>query len=96
MIVTPSEGSYTDVVVTATWTCTASQLVNNTAYSVQVTNSTPLPSPSGSFTPYSQLTQDQVLSWVWASGVNKAATEAQVNATLQNQIVTALPLPWAQ
>lgn len=50
------------------------------------------------FTPYDQLTQDQVLSWVWESGVDKAATEAAVAQQIEDQknpkVVTP-PLPWA-
>lgn len=46
--------------------------------------------------PYDQLTQEMVLGWVWANGVDKAATEA----SLQSQIdakknpVTAVGVPW--
>lgn len=46
--------------------------------------------------PYDQLTQDMVLGWVWANGVDKDATEA----SLQSQIdakknpMTAVGVPW--
>jgi hypothetical protein len=49
------------------------------------------------FTPYNQLTQDQVLGWIWANGVDKAATEAAVEGQIQNQInppIVSPPLPW--
>jgi hypothetical protein len=49
------------------------------------------------FTPYDQLTQDQVLGWVWANGVDKAATEAAVEQQIANQInppIVSPPLPW--
>ena len=49
------------------------------------------------FTPYNQLTQDQVLGWIWANGVDKAATEAAVEQQIQNQInppIVSPPLPW--
>ena len=49
------------------------------------------------FTPYNQLTQDQVLGWIWANGVDKSATEAAVEGQIQNQInppVVSPPLPW--
>jgi hypothetical protein len=51
-----------------------------------------------SFTPYANLTQDQVLGWIWASGVDKDATEAAVEQQIQNQInppIVTPPLPWA-
>ena len=53
--------------------------------------------PSGSFTPYNDLTEAQVLSWIWASGVDKAATENIVKLRIDAQItppVTTPPLPW--
>jgi len=49
------------------------------------------------FTPYNQLTQDQVLGWIWANGVDKDATEAAVEQQIQNQInppIVSPPLPW--
>jgi hypothetical protein len=46
--------------------------------------------------PYDQLTQDTVLGWVWADGVDKDATEATLNAqiALQKNPVTATGVPW--
>jgi hypothetical protein len=49
------------------------------------------------FTPYNQLTQAQVLGWVWENGVNQATTEATVTANLNaliNPTQEQLPLPW--
>ena len=47
-------------------------------------------------TPYDQLTQETVLGWVWANGVDKTATEAALaaNIALQKAPVTATGLPW--
>jgi hypothetical protein len=46
--------------------------------------------------PYADLTEEEVLEWVWASGVDKAATEAalaaQINA--QKNPVSAAGVPW--
>ena len=44
---------------------------------------------------YADLTEDQVLAWVWAS-VDKDATEAAVQAKInaQKNPVTATGLPW--
>ena len=50
------------------------------------------------FTPYSDLTEAQVLGWCWANGVDQAATEAIVTQQVENQInppVVSLPLPWS-
>ena len=49
-------------------------------------------------TPYADLTQDTVLGWVWANGVDKTATEAALaaNIALQKAPVTAQGTPWGQ
>ena len=46
--------------------------------------------------PYEQLTEATVLSWVWASGVDKEATEAAVAAQIdaQKNPVSASGTPW--
>ena len=48
--------------------------------------------------PYDQLTQETVLGWVWANGVDKQATEDALaaNIALQKNPVTAQGLPWSQ
>lgn len=51
-----------------------------------------------SFTPYADLTEDQVLDWVWQNGVDKDATEANLDAQIEaqrNPPVVSPPLPWA-
>jgi len=93
LLVKPTEGSLTDVVITADWRCNGSQ----DQYSGTCYGSASFAPPSGSFTPYPDLTQDQVLGWCYASGVDQAAIEANVTAQIQNQInppVIAPPLPW--
>ena len=55
------------------------------------------PDENGDFMPYERLTEEQVLSWCWGSGVDKAATEAAVEAaveTQRNPPVIQPPLPW--
>jgi hypothetical protein len=52
-----------------------------------------------SFIPYQDLTLDIVLGWIWANGVDKAATEAAVQTQIDNLInppVITPPLPWSQ
>ena len=90
----PTEGSLTDVVVTAGWRCNGVQ----DAYNATSYGTASFPMPEGSFTPYDQLTQDQVLGWCWANGVDKDATEASVQTQIDNQInppIVQPPLPWA-
>ncbi len=49
-------------------------------------------------TPYDQLTQETVLGWVWANGVDKTATEAALAAQIEAQKnpVSATGTPWGQ
>lgn len=90
----PQVQGKTDVVFTVHWTCAGAQ----DPYKANVYGTCTVPMPTGTFTPYASLTQAQVLSWVWDSGVNKAATEAAVQQQINNLItppVTAPKLPWA-
>lgn len=98
----PQEGQLTDVVITAGWRCNGNQTAGTPAVDYYGTNfgvcSFPQPTAGGQFTPYADLTQEQVLGWCWANGVNQAATEAAVQQQIDNQInppVIQLPLPWA-
>jgi hypothetical protein len=46
--------------------------------------------------PYVDLTQETVLGWVWANGVDKTAVEASLQAQInaQKNPVTATGVPW--
>jgi hypothetical protein len=93
LLVKPTEGSLTDVVITADWRCNGSQ----DQYSGTCYGSCSFAPPSGSFTPYDQLTEAQVLDWCFSNGVDKTAIEANVTAQINDQInppVVSLPLPW--
>jgi hypothetical protein len=84
-----------DYVVVVHWACNGTDGTYNA--SVYSTCSLPVVE-SGNFVPYASLTQDTVLGWIWANGVDKAATEAAVQTQLNNQInppVVTPPLPWA-
>ena len=93
LLVKPLEGSNPDVVITADWRCNGT----DENYSGTCYGSCSFPAPSGSFTPYEDLTQEQVLDWCYANGVDKTAIEANVPLQIENQInppVVTLPLPW--
>ena len=93
LLTKPVEGSLTDVVITADWRCNGSQ----DSYSGTCYGSCSFAPPSGSFTPYPDLTQEQVLGWCYQNGVDQAAIEANVTAQIEAQInppVVSLPLPW--
>ena len=89
----PIEGSLTDVVITADWRCNGT----DETYSGTCYGSCSFAPPSGSFTPYDELTEAQVLQWCYENGVDKTAIEANVTLQIENQInppVVTLPLPW--
>ncbi len=90
----PQSAEGADYVVTAHWQCTGVDGdYNGSVYS---TCSVPFQKDK-SFTPYANLTLDQVLGWVWANGVDKDATEAAVESQIEaqkNPPVVSPPLPW--
>ena len=93
LLVKPTEGSLTDVVITADWRCNGTQ----DQYSGTCYGSCSFAPPSGEFTPYEDLTEAQVLNWCYENGVDKTAIEANVSLQIENQInppVVTLPLPW--
>ena len=91
----PQSAEGADYVVTAHWQCTG---VDGN-YTAQVYSTCGFAVVQGpSFTPYADLTQDQVLGWCWANGVDKTATEAAVQqqiAAQQNPPIVSPPLPWS-
>ena len=91
----PQADNETDVVFNVHWTCSGT----DGTYSSSVYSTCAVPAPTGgSFTPFANLTQSQVLGWIWANGVDQAATEAAVAQQIANQVnppVVTPALPWA-
>ena len=89
----PQADNQTDVVFTVHWQLTGT----NGTYTGSVYSTCSVPAPTGTFTPYADLTQDQVLGWIWANGVDQASAEAAVQTQIENQItppVTSPALHW--
>ena len=84
-----------DYVVVAHWNLSGT----DGTYNGSVYSTCSFPVVQGeSFTPYADLTQDQVLGWCWANGVDKDSAEAAVAQQIENQInppIVSPPLPWA-
>jgi hypothetical protein len=95
---TQTINGFTEVVLSSGWRCTGTDTATPpNASTIYGTCSFPEPTTSGSFTPYAQLTQSQVVGWCWENGVDQSATEAAINANialLENPPVTQPPLPW--
>jgi hypothetical protein len=88
---------FTEVVLDAGWRITGDDGKFTTSSYGSVTF--PEPQVGGSYTPYADLTQDQVLGWVWENGVDKDAYEkstVEQLALLANPPVIQPPLPWAK
>ena len=84
----------TGIVVSANWTCDGAQ----DGFTSSMFGTSIFPEPESGYIPYANLTQTQVLEWVWTvGGVDKDATETSINNSLQTQInppVIQQPLPW--
>ena len=95
MQTTPTSANPSEAVLQVGWRCNGQD--GDYSGSVYSTCTLPAADPA-SFTPYADLTQDQVLGWIWANGVNQAATEAAVAQQIDNQKnppTIQPPLPWA-
>ena len=93
----PQEGSLTDVVVIVHWRRNAITVVDGKEYVADTYGSYSCPLPSGeNFTPYDELTKDQVCGWLDA-GLDIEAINRNLIAQLDQQInppIIVLPLPW--
>ena len=90
----PQADGETNVVFNVHWRLVGTQ----DTYNGSVYSTCGVPAPTGAFTPYADLTQDQVLSWIWANGVDKDSAEAAVQAQIDAQITPTVvqpALPWA-
>lgn len=88
---------FTEVVLDAGWRVTGTDGKFTTSAYGSV--SFPEPQEGGTYTPYADLTQDQVLGWVWENGVDKDAYDKSMEsqlALLENPPVVQPPLPWTK
>ncbi len=94
----PQAEGQTNVVFTVHWTCSGTQVQDGKTYNGSVYSTCGVTyTAESTYIPYANLTKEDVLGWIWASGVDKDATEAAV----QQQIDTAInppvitpTLPW--
>ena len=91
----PQAEGQTDVAFTIHWRCNATDGTHNaTIYSTcGVTYVAGSP-----FTPYAQLTQQQVLGWIWGGGVSESGTQTALDNMIASQInptVVTPALPWS-
>ena len=81
-------------VIVAHWRCTASD--GDFSASSYGTAGFTYDASAPDFVPYADLTEADVLGWVWADGVDKDATEAALQAKIDAQMnpTTAAGVPW--
>lgn len=93
----PQAAGVTDVVVEVGWRLTGTEGQHTASAYGSVTFQVP-ESTGENFTPFDQLTEAQVLSWVWSSSVDREATEAAVTQQLDalvNPPTIMATLPWS-
>lgn len=94
----PSEDGLTNVVISCQWTCEATTGGDTPTTASNYGYAHFGPPSTTDFTAYPDLTQDQVLGWVWASGVSQADVEAGLDANIEQQLnppTVILPNPWS-
>ena len=96
----PQYEGQTDVVFSASWNCYANEVVEGkTVSGTQMGGCMFAVSSLEDFTPYEDLTQDQVLGWCYEAHPNmKETAETNIQNQINNQInppIVYPPLPWA-
>ena len=85
-------------VFVAHWRCTATETSGEDTFSASSYGTAGFTQDpeSDSFIPYDQLTEEQVLGWVWNDGVDKDATEEALAAKIEadKHPTSAAGVPW--
>lgn len=98
LLVKPQVDGLTDVVYIVNWLATDTDGVNE----VRKGGKTEVPLPAGgTFVPYDQLTEAQVIDWVKSTLGPEQVAKIEADLTSQlaysaNPPVVSLPLPWAE
>ena len=104
----PSKDDKSNLVYEVRWCCKGEEEKDGETYrALSSGNTTVFYNESSSFTAFEDLTEDQVLGWIWKSDaddesdigkVNKTETEAYVQAAVDKKITptskTGLPSSW--
>jgi len=93
----PQEAGLTDVVIIVHWRRQATAIIDDKTYFAENYSTLTLSAPDpGNFTPYADLTKQQVDSWLDAA-YDVAAIDASLDQQINNEVnppVIVLPLPW--
>lgn len=96
--VVPQQEGKENVVVTVHWRVIGEEVVEDKTFYGSVYSSTSLTlNIEGEFTPFENLTEEQVIGWIQGSGVDKTATEESIFKQIEDQknppIIKPI-LPW--
>lgn len=97
LFVVPQDSTYTDVVVKVIWKCFASADGTYDTAQCAACYGHMMFVLGNSFTEFKNLTEEQILNWCFANGVNKTEIETIVSNSLKNKpssSVESRPLPW--
>ena len=90
-----------DCVFNAHWQCvaTSDQTNNGTPYTARIYSTCNIVyNPNEQYIPYANLTQAEVLAWIYENGVDQTATQTALDGMIENQInptVVTPALPWS-
>lgn len=99
-LVKPSNGNLENIVVSVFWKCFESVVVDGKTYTGSIASNVSFGDPSpDSFIPLDDLTESDLLGWVWSyGGVEKESTESavskQVNDLINPPLISPL-FPWS-
>lgn len=95
----PKEGELVDVVQTVHWRRDAEEVDGDKTYYGDIYGAQSFPAPhEAAFTPYADLTFEQVCGWL-ESALDVAALDMALDQQIENQKnppIVQLPLPWNQ
>lgn len=94
MAVLPTKDNFANVVFNVNWVCTAKTTVDGREFFATNYGSCDLPFLGEEFTPYDDLTEEEVCSWIGG----KPVIEANLLIDLNNKInppIKIMPNPWA-
>jgi hypothetical protein len=90
-----------DCVFCAHWQCvaTSDQTKNGVPYTARIYSTCNIVyNPNEAYIPYANLTQAEVLAWIYENGVDQTATQTALDSMIANEInptVVTPPLPWS-
>ena len=86
------------VVFTVHWESNASETVDDKTYTARIYSTQSVQyKEEEPYTEFDQLTEEQVLGWIWTQGVDKESTEAALLSQIEGQKnpqTVSPPLPW--